>query len=317
MRMDSAAIQLDNMTATQGDVTLIATVAATLRDHPGESGVDRALEVLGQAGVRASVAEGRVRVDPTLDRDLCLALEATFALGAARLGDDALVATGKLTSLGSLASSVVHELNNPLFAVLSLVEFLLRDAEPGTKAHSRLQLIQTTGLEMKDLARSLLDFAREEPNSLQPVALDETIESVSHFFRMTAAAKSIEIVERIDGEPMHVLGRRNELRQLLLNLFLNVKQVLPNGGEVTVELRREGADAVLRVVDTGPGVPPELGERAFDAFVTTRADKGALGLGLTVARLVARRHGGELELEPSLEGASFVARLPLVPVGAA
>ena len=209
----------------------------------------------------------------------------------------------------------MHELNNPLFAVLGLVEFLLRDAEPGTKAHSRLELIQATGLEMKEVARALLDFAREQPARIEPVALAETIDGVAQFFRLTAAAKGVEFAESIDPEPLLVLGRRNELRQLLLNLFLNAKRALPTGGTVTVELRRDGADAVLRIADDGPGVPPELGERAFDAFVTSHADTGALGLGLTVARLIARRHGGELELEPSSGGASFVARLPLVAGG--
>jgi signal transduction histidine kinase len=298
-------------------LTLVATVAAALRDHPGEAGLSCALDVLAGAGIQAFLDGGRVRVAPGVDPELRDTLESVFALATARLADDALVATGKLTAIGSLASSVVHELNNPLFAILGLVEFLIRDAEPGTKAHSRLELIQSTGLEMKDIARALLDFAREEPARLEPVALDETIDSVARLFRLTAAAKGVEIVERLQGAPMHVLGRRDELRQLLLCLFLNSKQALPSGGTITVELSQAGADAVLRVADDGPGVPAELGERAFEPFVTTRAQAGALGLGLAVARTIARRHGGELVLEPSAAGACFVARLPLVPGGGA
>ena len=243
------------------------------------------------------------------------ALDAVFSLAGARLGEDELLATGRLATVGSLTSSVVHELNNPLFAILALVEFLLRDAERGTKAHQRLELIQSTGLGMKDSTRALLDFAREQPGPLEPVALDEAVESVVELFRLTAAAKDVELSQRIEGVPMHVLGRRDELRQLLLALLLNAKQALPRGGTVAIELSRVGADAILRVADDGPGVPAELGDRAFEPFVSTR--DGALGLGLAVARAVARRHGGELGLESSSAGAVFVARLPLVPRGAA
>ena len=295
-------------------LTLVATVAAALRADPGEAGVARALETLSAAGIQAVLENGRVRLASGANAELREALESVFALAGARLEGDDLVATGKLTALGSLATSVVHELNNPLFAVLGLVEFLLRDAEPGTKAHSRLELIQSTGLEMKEVARALLDFAREEPARLEPVALGETVEDVARLFGLTAAAKGVEVVTRVD-EPLHVLGRRNELRQLLLCLFLNGKQALPGGGTITVAVSRSGDDALLRISDDGPGVPEELRERAFDAFVTTRGQAGALGLGLTVARAIARRHGGDLVLEPSGGGASLVARLPLVPGG--
>jgi two-component system OmpR family sensor kinase len=141
------------------------------------------------------------------------------------------------------------------------------------------------------------------------VELDEAAATVAQLFRLTSAAKGVDVLERL--EAVQVLGRRSELRQLVLSLLLNSKQVLPDGGTITVEVLRDGADAIIRVRDTGPGVPADLGERAFEPFVTSRADAGALGLGLTVARVIARRHGGELVLEPTATGASFVARLPL------
>jgi signal transduction histidine kinase len=298
-------------------LTVVATVAAALREHPGDEGLDHAVDLLGHAGIHVSVSGGRVQLPAGLPPELRVALDAVFALAAARLADDELVATGRLTALGSLTSSVVHELNNPLFAVLALVEFLLRDLEPGTKAYSRLELIQETALGMKELAKALLDFAREQPTQLEPVALEEAIADVAELFRLAAAAKGVEIEQRFDGASLHVLGRRSELRQLLLSLFLNAKSAMPSGGTIAVELRRDGEHAVLRVADTGHGVPPELGGRAFEAFVTTRPETGAVGLGLTVARAIARRHGGELVHEPSAEGAAFVARLPLVPGGSA
>jgi signal transduction histidine kinase len=288
---------------------LVNTVASALLAEPGERGLTAAIGILNDADVRAALVDGRVVLDTSVEPGLRAALESVFALAAARVEADELVSTGKLTALGSLSTSVVHEINNPLFAILGLVEFLLRDAEPGTKAHTRLELIQTTGLEIKAIARALLDFARERPGAIETVQLDEAAATVAELFRLASAAKGVEVVERL--EDVRVLGRRAELRQLLLSLLLNAKQALPDGGTVTVEVRRDGAEALIRVADTGPGVPPDLAERAFEQFVTTRKETGALGLGLTVARLIARRHGGELLLEPSETGASFVARLPL------
>jgi signal transduction histidine kinase len=290
-------------------LTLVNTVASLLLAEPGERGLAGALDALAAAGIPAELVDGRVVLDTSVDPELRSALESVFALASARLEADELVATGRLTALGSLSTSVVHEINNPLFAILGLVEFLLRDAEPGSKAHGRLQLIQTTGLEIKEIVRALLDFARERPGDLETVQLDEAAASVAQIFRLVSAAKGVEVVEHL--EDVSVLGRRSELRQLLLSLLLNSKDALPDGGTITIEARRDGADVVLRVSDTGPGVPAELAEQAFEPFVTTREDAGALGLGLAAARLIARRHGGELTLEPSAEGATFVARLPL------
>jgi signal transduction histidine kinase len=311
VRTASAANHFDHHRIVQSELTLVSTLASALRTHPGELGVVNALDVLHRAGIRAAASEGRILIDPTVEPELRHALESVFALAAGRLEGDELVATGKLTAVGSLAGSVVHELNNPLFAILGLVEFLLRDAEPGSRAQQRLELIQTTGLEMKEIARALLDFAREQPGELEPIALDEAIASVAEIFRLASAAKGVDVVQQIEGAPVHVLGRRSELRQLLFCLFLNSKHALPSGGTITVELSRDSTDAVLRVTDTGPGVPADLGEAAFEAFTSTHRDASTLGLGLTVARLIARRHGGDLVLEPSAEGASFVARLPL------
>lgn len=309
MGSGSAAIDDRYAASMRDSLTLVNTVASALLAEPGERGVAAALEALAGVGVRAEVVGGGVIFDAAVEPGLRSALESVFALASARLEADELVATGKLTALGSLSPTVVHEINNPLFAILGLVEFLLRDAEPGTKAHSRLELIQTTGLEIKEIARALLDFARERPGDLETVELDEAAATVAQLFRLASAAKGVEVVERF--QEARVLGRRSELRLLVLSLLLNSKQVLPEGGTITVEVLREGADALVRVRDTGPGVPADLAERAFEPFVTTRADAGALGLGLTVARVIARRHGGELVLEPTATGASFLARLPM------
>ena len=114
-----------------------------------------------------------------------------------------LIQSGKLASIGELAAGVAHEINNPLFAILGLVEFLLMEAEPGTKARDRLEMIQGTALEIKEIVRALLDFARERSDELSLVSLNDVAAQTVELMRRTSSAKQVEIVERIgdDGRP--------------------------------------------------------------------------------------------------------------------
>ena len=106
-----------------------------------------------------------------------------------------LVQSGKLAAIGELAAGVAHEINNPLFAILGLTEFLLKEAEPGSKAQQRLELIQQTGLEIKEIVRALLDFARENAEERHVVALDDVVRSTVDLVRRTNAHKGVELVD--------------------------------------------------------------------------------------------------------------------------
>ncbi|MGH3131233.1 MAG: two-component system sensor histidine kinase NtrB, partial [Gaiellaceae bacterium] len=224
-----------------------------------------------------------------------------------------LVQSGKLAAIGELAAGIAHEINNPLFAILGLVEFLLKETEPGTKPYERLTLIQETGLEIKEIVRALLDFARERSDEFRPVILNEAVSQAAELLRRTSAAKQIDLEERYCDEPLLVNGSPSQLKQILLNLVANARQAMPDGGTITVEVVRDESWALLRVSDTGPGIPPEALGRIFDPFFTTRRDLGGTGLGLSVSLGIAHMHGGELTVSTAAgEGASFTLRLPIV-----
>jgi two-component system NtrC family sensor kinase len=226
-----------------------------------------------------------------------------------RAGSPAFVQTGKLTALGELAGGVAHEINNPLFAILGLVEFLLREVDEGTKAHQRLLLVQETGLEIKEIVRAMLAFAREQSGERTVVSLDDVVADALDLVRRTNAAKGLEVVERLHGEALDVVASPNELKQVVLHLVANARQAMPDGGTVTVGVATGPEHATVTVADEGPGVPEGSREQIFEPFVTTRAD--GTGLGLAVSRAIARRHGGDLGLEAGGPGARFVLRLPL------
>jgi signal transduction histidine kinase len=290
---------------------LVALLRAPASERPRA-----AAEALAAAGIAAGVVDGRLVFREPVDPELAASLANAFALGSAADTRTAAVPmpfadpflqTAKLAAIGELARGVAHEINNPLFAILGLTEFLLREIEPGTKAHARLTLVHDTGLELKEIVRALLDFARESADAERLVDLGDTIAQILELVRRTSSAKDVELVERI-SEQAAVRASANRLKQILLNLLTNAAQALPGGGTVTVGLVRDGHWAVVTVADTGPGLPDELEDRIFEPFFTT---KGGTGLGLAVSRALAELQGGTLEIGSGGAGATFVLRLPL------
>jgi PAS domain S-box-containing protein len=201
---------------------------------------------------------------------------------------------GKLAAIGELAAGVAHEINNPLFGILGLVEFLLRDVEPGSRSEDRLLLVQQTGLEIKEIVRSLLDFARESADEQRLVALRDVWAEATELVRRASSAKGVELVERYDRDRTDVLGNPNQLKQIALNLLSNAQQAMPGGGTATIEVVSAGDTVRARIVDTGPGIPADVLPRILEPFFTSRRDLGGTGLGLAVCHGIAKAHGGEL-----------------------
>jgi PAS domain S-box-containing protein len=226
--------------------------------------------------------------------------------------DQQLVQSGKLTAIGELAAGVAHEINNPLFAILGLTEFLLKESEDGSRARHRLELIRETGLEIKEIVRALLDFAGENAEERHLVQIEDVVRSTVDLVRRTNARKGVELVDRYDAADALVLASQNQLKQIVLNLIANARQAMPLGGTVHVEVSRLGTHALVTVADDGPGIDPALLSRIFEPFFTTKRDLGGTGLGLSVSLGIAESHGGTLiaSSEPGV-GARFTVRLPL------
>jgi PAS domain S-box-containing protein len=233
-------------------------------------------------------------------------------LSERRRFEQQIVQSGKLAAIGELAAGVAHEINNPLFAILGLVEFLLKESEPGTKAYDRLTLIQQTGLEIKDVVRALLDFARERSDEFELVSLHDVVSQTIDLVRRTTLRKEIEIVETYPAEPLYVLASAGQLKQIFLNLVTNAQQAMADGGSITFALERDGHSGVVQVTDTGPGIPKDVIDRIFDPFFTTKRELGGTGLGLALSQSIAVSHGGSLvAYSPPGAGAEFTLRLPL------
>jgi PAS domain S-box-containing protein len=223
-----------------------------------------------------------------------------------------LVQSGKLAAIGELAAGVAHEINNPLFAILGLTEFLLKEAEPDSKAVQRLELIQQTGLEIKEIVRALLDFARENAEDRHVVPLEDVVLATVDLVRRTNAHKGVELVDSYDASGAPVTASPNQLKQIFLNLIANARQAMPNGGTVRVDVRQDGDWVIATVGDDGPGIEPAVLERIFEPFFTTKRLTGGTGLGLSVSLGIAEAHGGSLTASSGQAGgAIFTLRLPI------
>jgi signal transduction histidine kinase len=208
-----------------------------------------------------------------------------------------------------------HELRTPLTSVLANLELLadVLDGERGEAARSALRSTQR----MRRLVADLLllaraDAKREVPHA--PTDLGKVLIDVAAELGPVAGEHELSI----DARPATVLGARDELHRLALNLIQNAFQHTPDGTHVEASVVTEGDVVRLVVADDGPGVPPELRESIFERFVRGEGDRGgSVGLGLSIVRAVARTHGGDVVFEVPPDGGSrFVVTLPAHAGGA-
>jgi two-component system, NtrC family, sensor kinase len=257
-----------------------------------------------------------------------------------------LVQREKMASVGQLVAGVAHELNNPIGFVYSNVATLedftrrlramlevYRQAPLAEAAQTRIQAewdrlkvdyalryldAMTQGIRegaerARKIVRDLRVFARGEDDIWQPVDLHAELESsltlVNHLLEDRVA------VHRKYGELPSVECVRSQIDQVFLNLLANAAQAIQGPGAITIETRCDDGAAVLRIRDTGPGIPPDVIGRIFDPFFTTKPVGEGTGLGLSISYEIVKRHGGEIAVtSPPGGGAVFTVRLPLARV---
>ena len=224
--------------------------------------------------------------------------------------------------LGMLA----HELRNPLAAISSAGEVLHRTtADPTVQKLSGVIRRQTRALAR--MVDDLLDVSRVTLGKIQlnhePLVLQEVVGRSMEAMKDEAARAGVRLDVQTSDDPIWVSGDITRLEQVLTNLLVNAVKFTPAGGVITVSAGREGAEAVLRVRDTGVGIEPALLPRIFDLFVQgdTSLDraKSGLGIGLALVRQVVMLHGGDVSASSGGPGAGaeFVVRLPAAEVGQA
>jgi two-component system sensor histidine kinase FlrB len=219
----------------------------------------------------------------------------------------------KLSAMGEMVAGLAHQLRTPLATALlyagNLARTQLSDAD-------RLRFAERALARLKDLERMIQDmltFVRGAPSGREPIELGELVQELAHVMEPQMAEQGVSFRVELRVPQVALRGNRKALSGALLNLLENALQANGAGGEVRLETALEGDRVVIRVTDAGPGMPPEVQERLFQPFFTTRPE--GTGLGLAIVRTVVDAHGGEVTVESATgRGSTFCVRLPLYAV---
>jgi len=221
----------------------------------------------------------------------------------------------RYSEIAELAGGLAHEIRNPLSTMSLNLDLLAEDFHDAESARDKrvLQKIERLRREsqrLQDILEGFLRFARVQELRLEKADLNVIVEELRDFFEPQAMSQGIVIRTQYE-EALPRLDLDVDLfRQALLNLLINARLAMPDGGELMLRTRGEGNWNVLEVTDTGVGMSEEVRAKVFDAFYSTRS--GGSGLGLPTTRKIVEAHDGtiQVESEPG-KGARFTIRLPV------
>lgn len=228
---------------------------------------------------------------------------------ALRAREAELLRAEQLATLGKITTRIAHEIRNPLAAMKLTVQMLLKE-ESRPQAREDLERIVAETDRLQLTVDELLGAA--SPVELQPLPCDlnAVIADTFALLQKQIAHRGVRLETDL-GELMPLPLDRNRIKQVLLNLTLNALDAMPGGGILRVRTFADAGVAVVELSDSGPGLPPELAEKAFEPFVTTRP--GGTGLGLPLSRTIVEKHGGTLRYSRRGERTVFEVRFPKPP----
>jgi signal transduction histidine kinase len=216
----------------------------------------------------------------------------------------------RLADVGVLVAGLAHEIGTPMGVIQGHAQ-LLEPAVQDESARWRLRTIREQVERIQRIIQSLLNMARPGRRRQSPVDLGALAQTTLAFVAEKLARRGVEASTTLEPAPS-VIAEPERLQQVLLNLFLNAADAMPDGGKLEVSLHANEAEVELRVSDTGAGIPKDQQERIFEPFFTTKAAGEGNGLGLAVAHGIVTEHGGELDvLESGASGTTFRIRIPI------
>ncbi len=217
----------------------------------------------------------------------------------------------KLASIGRLAAGVAHEINNPLTGVLTFAHLLRQKPHMSEEDNEDLDLIIHETTRAAEIVRGLLDFARERPAKMEPLDINDVVRRTVRLIANQKKFEHIVIEEVLHRGLPEVCGDMNQWQQVLLNLALNACAAMPNGGRLTISTTAGDGRVILRVADTGCGIPEGLMEKIFEPFFTTQPVGKGTGLGLSVTFGIVEQHDGTIEVDSKEgQGSTFTISLP-------
>ncbi len=240
-----------------------------------------------------------------------IAIQNARLYGRVFSSEESLRKSERLTTLGTLAAEIAHEIRNPLMVVSLLFDSLKLDENSDDNQKKDLSIIREKLDHLDQIAGRILDFGKSREAFRKNLPLREILEEAALLVRLKLEQSQVALTINKGLPGLIVFVDKGQIQQALLNLILNALVAMPDGGELTIEVM-EPTDRKVSVLvkDTGQGIPDAFKDRIFDSFLTARSD--GTGLGLTISKRILRAHDGDLELlDSGPKGTVFRISLPI------
>jgi two-component system NtrC family sensor kinase len=219
----------------------------------------------------------------------------------------------KLASIGRLAAGVAHEINNPLGGILTFSMLALEDCDDDHPMKESLEVIVKQTLRCRETVKGLLDFARQSSSTPALTEVNSVVDKTLLLLENQAIFQNIRTVRKFSPNLPNVLIDAGQLQQLVINLVINAADAMEENGVLTLETSKapRSEEILLRISDTGKGIPEDILPLIFEPFFTTKKVGKGTGLGLSIVHGIVTRAGGKIEVASSSKGATFTIRLPI------
>ena len=228
-----------------------------------------------------------------------------------------LIQSEKMSAIGQLVSGVAHELNNPLAGISAFAQLLLTEKRFPPDQRTAAEMIYAEARRASRIVQNLLTFARQHKPERTPTGVNQVLDDTLELRGYELRVRGIEVTRDYDEQIPETMADAHQLQQVFLNLVTNAEQAMEKSPResqrLIVRTRRTGAVIRIDVEDTGPGIPPNLLERIFNPFFTTKPTGSGTGLGLSISLGIVREHEGRIWAENAPQGgARFIVEVPIV-----
>jgi len=251
---------------------------------------------------------------PQLDEEvLCVIRDVTDQ----KMLQEQLIQSEKMSAIGQLVSGVAHELNNPLAGISAFAQLLLSEKRFPPDQRTAAEMIYAEARRASRIVQNLLTFARQHKPERTPTSVNQVLDDTLELRGYELRVRGIDVQRDYAEQVPDTMADAHQLQQVFLNLITNAEQAMERSERdkqrLIVRTRRSGEVVRIEIEDTGPGIPPNLLERIFNPFFTTKPTGSGTGLGLSISLGIVREHEGRIWAENAPQGgARFVIELPIV-----
>ncbi len=282
-----------------------------------------AVGIIGGFGKEREVTESDIKVLQTIGQIVAAEFERIDEEREKEHIREQLFQAHKMEAIGTLAGGIAHDFNNMLQGILGHASLLKAEIKPGTSFYESADTIEHIADRAAQLTKQLLGFARKGKYLIEPISVNEVIDAVLKIISKTFD-RSIEIVTELGSEEMTIDGDRSQIEQVILNLCLNARDAMTEGGTLRIEthLKSDASDliasaeeparqVVIKIADTGAGISDRVKEHMFEPFFTTKELGKGTGMGLAMVYGVVKNHAGTISVDTTPgKGTAFTVTFP-------